>query len=109
MVAGQFQREISAERVARHDDAVDAIAVGELADDVIGIRSEPRMIETARVRLGAATVALVQQDHVEPGGETLVAESAHVVRLTRTLETMQSQQRRMASTVGLPMTVRQDA
>ena len=60
--AGELQREISAERVAGHDDAVEAVAMRELADHEGGVLREAGMVEAGTQMLGASAVALVQQD-----------------------------------------------
>ena len=59
--------------------------------------------------LGAAAIALIEPHHVEAGGERLVGEPAHVVRLARAFEAVQRQQRRRRLTVGLPVAVGQHA
>ena len=108
MRARESQREVPAERIARDDDPREAIGLRELADDERGIVDQAGVIEAGPEAFGAAAVALVEQDRVEPGLQCLVGEPPHVVRLARSFESVQREQRRARVPLRLPVTVRED-
>ena len=105
--AGQPEREVAAQGVARHGHRRKPVDRGQLPDDRGRIRREARVVEAAREVLGLPAVALVEQHHVEAAGERLVGEPAHVVRPARPLEPVQGQQRRPRRGRRLPVAMRQ--
>ena len=74
---------------------------------MIGVVRQPRVVEARTEMFGPSTVALVEQDDVEPGAAALGGETAHVMRLARAFEAVQREQERTAGAIGLPVTVRQ--
>ena len=107
--AGQFHRDIATQRIARHGESRQAVAVAQLPQDEERIGREPRVIEPARQVLGTAAIALIEADDVEAGGQGLVGHAAHVVREARAFQPVQHQQRRRRGSIGLPIAVGQHA
>ena len=98
IVARQLQCEIPAERVAGDDHALDAVLCRDLLDHVRGVCREARVIQPVAERLGAAAVALVEQDDVEAAREGLVGDPLHVVRGARSFQAVERDQQRMRAT-----------
>src|SRR6266545_3980742 len=108
-ISRQLQREVSSQRVAGDDDAVDAVARADLVHHKDRIVRQPRVIEAGREVLGAAAVALVQEHGIESCGVCLFGDPRHVMRGARALETVQHDERREPGAVRLPEAVRRDA
>ena len=108
-LAGELHGDVAAKRVARHGEGREPVAIPQLGEDAQRIRREAGVIQALRQVLGPAAVPLIEPDDVEAGGEGLVGEAAHVVRVARPLETVQHQQRRAGLTAGLPVAVGQHA
>jgi hypothetical protein len=101
---GEFQREITAQRVAGEGEACQAVD-DELAHHRKWIGGETRVIQPAGQVLGAAAVALVETDDVEAARPRLVGHPAHVVAVARPFEAMQQDDRERRDAVGLPVAV----
>ena len=107
VLTGQFQREVAAERVAGNRERRQPIDLGQLVYHVRGVGGQPGMKQPARQVLGPAAVPLVQPDRVHAAGERLGGKTAHVVRIARSIQAVQGDQRGSRPRFRLPVAVRQ--
>ena len=98
VLAGQLQREIAAERIAGDGDRRQAVDARQLVDDVRGVGGQAGMKQPGGQMLGVAAVALVQAHDVHAARERLRGDAAHVVRVARSVQAVQRDERRRAPT-----------
>ena len=107
--AGQFQRQVAAERVTGKRHCADAIPLDQLPNHVQRIVGQSRVVQAPRQLFGAAAIPLIQTHDVPSLGPGLVGDASHVVGVTRALEAVQQDDGRTLVRSGVPMTVGQDA
>ena len=90
-------------------NACQAVHLNQLAHHRNRIAGEPRVIEAVGQVFGRAAVALVEAHRVEAGGECLVGQAAHVMRLARALEAVKRDERGMLPRPRLPVAVGEHA
>src|SRR5688572_29486478 len=92
-IACKLQREISAEGITGNREGRESVHIDELAHYGNRIAGESRVIKAVRQVLGRTAVPLVESNRVEAGGECLVGEAAHVVRIAGAFEAVKRDQR----------------
>ena len=100
---------LPAERIASHGHGVETFGVDQFAQHEHRVVDEAGVIEPAREVLGAPAVALVQPHHVPAGRPRFVGHATHVVRLARSFEPVQQEERGSCRAAALPMTMREHA
>ena len=105
VLARQLQREVAAERVAGDADRRQPVDARELVDDMRRVRGQPRVKQPLRQMFGVAAVALVQPHDVHAARERLGGEPAHVVRLARSVQAVEGDERRVRPRLRLPVTI----
>ena len=66
------------------------------------------MIENGGERVRASTIALVVADYVHSGGERLLRDAEHVLRLARAFESVHDDDGQRAGAIRLPVTMAED-
>jgi len=88
-VAGQLERQIATQRIARNREGANPVADDQFAQDEKRIVGQPRVVQTAREVLGIPAVALVQSDDVPAARPCLVCHPSHVMGEAGAFQSMQ--------------------
>ena len=100
--AGKFQHEVAAHGKSDECELLDAVVLDHVARDGRDVGGQARVVESGRVVIHAAAVALVHEDDVHPGGETVASDAQHVLRFGRTFETVDGDYGQRLRAIGLP-------
>jgi hypothetical protein len=98
-VAGEFEHQVSAHRVANERDGLQLLRSQEEVQHAVDVPGQAGVVERRREALGAAAVAHVHADHVATGAPQLVGVADDVLRARRAFETVENDDRGSVGTL----------
>lgn len=100
--AGEFENEIATHGKSDERETGDAIALENVPRDRCYIGGEARVVERGSAVIHAAAIALVHQDDVHAGSESVACDAEHVLGFGGPFEAVNGDDGLRLSAVGLP-------